>query len=123
MTCPVCAAPALPLDGRCVFCRCQLAAGDPQGIPDRLLEYLAGRLPTARPRRAFLGWGGVTRLEVRAAGRRFVARRRRRRLVLEPPAPLAEWVDELLAAVSVEAAADHGLRAALSRAGWAFRPR
>lgn len=119
MTCDVCGAPALPTAGVCAFCRSPLTGEtDTSG----LLEYLAGRLPTAKIRRqGLLGRGAVIDLRVRAAGRQYRSRLRQGQLEVEPEGAPAEWVERLLTDLSQDAAADARLRSAVTRAGWALR--
>jgi len=120
MSCTVCAAPALPVDGACVFCRSPLSEEpDPTG----LLDYLAARLPQAETRRAgLLRRGRVSRWRLFVAERPFGGRLRRGGLLeLEPDLAEGVWVEELLAALSRRAAADAGLRQQVSRSGWALR--
>jgi hypothetical protein len=120
MSCTVCSAPDLPVDGACVFCHAPLETGpDPEG----LLDYLTAHLPRARVRRGLLGRGPVRALELGVAGRRFRGRLRKEALVLDPPLAPAEWCDQLLGALRFEAAGDHDLRQALTRSGWDFAPR
>jgi hypothetical protein len=120
MSCEVCAAPALPVDGRCVFCHSPLDAAEP--APAGLLDYLATRVPGAAVRRAgLLRRGRVTRFEVSAGGRRFRAGVTRTGLALTPQLPVAEWVDALLRQLSRVATRDVEVRARVSRAGWAPR--
>ena len=118
-TCEVCGAPALPLDHACVFCRSPLDLGDdPQG----LLDYLAARIPTAQAGRGgMLRQGPVRELQVRAGRIEYRARWRRDGLELHPEAEPAVWVDHLVAGLTADAAGDLERRAALSRAGWAWR--
>ncbi len=118
MRCQVCGAPALPRGGACVFCRSPLADGR---APADLLDYLAERIPGAAARRGLFRRGPVRELVVQAGGERFRARLRRGRFRLEPPLAEAEWVERLLQGLAADASADHDLRSALSRAGWALR--
>ena len=121
MTCLVCGAPALPLEGACVFCHAPVEATEPD--PTGLLDYLAERLPGARAGRGPLRRGPVRSLRVSAGGRRFRARLGARGLELEPQAAPVEWCEQLMSALRFEAAGDHDLRRALSRSGWDFAPR
>jgi hypothetical protein len=117
--CRVCSAPALPLEGACVFCRSPL---DGKRAADAdLLEYLGEKVETARIDRGLFRRGGVRKLEVEAGGERFSARLRSDELALRPELGLDLWVDRLLAGLSRDAASDAGLRAAMTRAGWRLR--
>lgn len=118
MNCPVCSAPALPIDGACVFCHAPMA--DPQN-PDELLEYLAEHIPLARAKRGHLNRGPVTELAIEAHGRTFRARVKDGALELAPAVDLPAWVDLLLTRLSDAATADHDLRRAVLRSGWALR--
>lgn len=115
MSCHVCAAPALPLEGVCVFCRSPLL-----GAPEThsLLDYLAARLPAAAARRAGLFRRGPV-VELRYEG--FRARVRRDGLQLTPQTSPTEWSDRLLRDLSRRAAGDPDVRRAMTRAGWALR--
>ena len=119
MICEVCSAPALPLEGACVFCRSPL---DGERASDsRLLDYLGERVTSARVRRGLLGRGPVRRFDVEAGGERFSARLRSERVELRPDLDLELWVDRLLAGLTRDAAADAGLRSAMTRSGWRLR--
>jgi hypothetical protein len=117
--CQVCSAPALRLDGACVFCRSPLADG-PAADAD-VVAYLAERLPAARVRRGLLGCGPVRRFEVEAGGEAFSARLWSDRAALRPELELMLWADRLLAALSRDAAADRDLRTTMTRSGWRLR--
>jgi hypothetical protein len=117
--CEVCSAPAVPLDGACVFCRSPLDDG--RANASDLLDYVGERVSPARVRRGLFGRGPVRRFEVEAGGERFGARLRSAELTLRPDLELPLWVDRLLAALSRDAAADAGLRSAMTRAGWRLR--
>lgn len=118
LNCPVCSAPALSIDGACVFCHAPMA--EPQN-PDELLEYLAEHIPIARAKRGHLNRGPITELAIEAHGRTFRARVKNDDLELAPPVDLAAWVDLLLTKLSDAAAADHDVRRAVLRSGWALR--
>jgi hypothetical protein len=118
MACTVCGAPPLPVGGRCVFCRSSLDEGADAG---GLLDYLAGRLPSADARRGVLGSGAVSDVRVVASGRSYRARLRRGALELEPAGEPAEWVERLLADLTLDAAGDRAVRSALAAAGWDWR--
>lgn len=120
MTCSVCGAPALPVDGACAFCQSPLAE---EGEGEGLLDYVAAHVPTARGRRGLIGRGPVTRLRVEAGGRRFSGRLRKGELELEPESDPRAWAHELVRALAADAAADHELRRALTRSGWSLAPR
>lgn len=118
-SCEVCGAPPLPLDHSCVFCRSPLDRPDD---PAALLDYLAARIPTAQAGRSgMLRQGPVRELQVRAGRIEYRARWRRDGLELHPEAEPAVWVDHLVAGLTADAAGDLERRAALSRAGWAWR--
>jgi hypothetical protein len=117
--CPVCGAPALLHTGACVFCR---TPGDGNGDPVELLRYLATRLPGVKVRRAPLGIGGVRGLRVVVGELEYRARRRKGGLELSPETEPVAWVDQLLSSLTEAAINELDVRAALSRAGWAWRP-
>jgi hypothetical protein len=118
LSCEVCGAPSLPLNGACAFCRSPLeTASDPAG----LLEYMAASLPTARTSRGWLGRSPLRELQVEAAGVRYSLGRRPGGLRLRPALPPAEWVDVLLRDLSKDAATNPQLRSQVTRAGWALR--
>jgi len=117
--CEVCSAPALPLEGACVFCRSPLEA-QTAGEAD-LLDYLAERVGPARVRRGLFGRGPVRRLELEAGGEKFSARLRSEQTTLRPDLELGLWVDRLLAGLSRDAASDPELRRAMTRSGWRLR--
>lgn len=119
MICEVCSAPALPLEGVCVFCRSPLEDG--RAGEDGLLDYLGERIARARVRRGLLGRGPVRRFDVEAGGEKFSARVRPEELALRPELELELWVDRLLAGLSRDAASDPDLRTAMTRAGWRLR--
>lgn len=119
MRCQVCAAPALPVGGACVFCHAPLPGGE---ASPGLLDYLAERLPGAAVKRSgMVGRGPVKQVTMAAAGEVFRARLRRGRLRLTTEMEAGAWVDRLLGRMTAQAAADGELRAAMSRAGWAHR--
>lgn len=118
MNCPVCSAPALPIDDACVFCHAPLSDRDE---PSELLDYLAERLPIAHAKRGHLNRGPVTEVSIDVDGRSFRARVKSDELEVAPAVELAAWVDLLLTKLSDAAAADHELRRAVLRSGWALR--
>ncbi len=118
MNCPVCSAPALPIDDACVFCHAPLVERDE---PDQLLDYLVERIPIAHAKRGHLNRGPITELSIDVDGRSFQARVKNEALELAPPVELAAWVDLLLMKLSEAAARDHALRRAVLRSGWALR--
>lgn len=118
MNCPVCSAPALPIDDACVFCHAPLTERDQ---PLELLDYLVERLPIAHAKRGHLNRGPVTEVAIDIDGRSFRARVKSDALELAPSVELAAWVDLLLTKLSDAAAADHDLRRAVLRSGWALR--
>jgi hypothetical protein len=119
MKCEICSAPALPLNGACVFCRSPLGSGSE---PPELLAYLADRVPTAVVRRSGLfRRGPIREFRVNAGGKIFRARARKRGVEFVPRLPAGEWTDRLLQALSTAAAGDVELRTRVSRSGWALR--
>ena len=122
MRCRVCGAPALPVDGACAFCQSPLDAhGEGVGEGEGLLDYVADHVPSARVRRGLLRRGPVRRLQVTAGGTRFTGRLRKDELELAPEADPTAWAYNLVRALAADAAADHELRHALARSGWALR--
>ena len=118
MNCAVCSAPALPLEGACVFCHAPLAGEEDTS---ELLDYLVERIPAAKVKRGHLNRGPITELVLDVAGRSFRARVRNEELDLVPPVHLTAWVDLLLTKLSDAAAEDPDLRRAVLRSGWALR--
>lgn len=118
MACPVCSAPAFPLDGACIFCHAPLRDQD---TPDELLEYLAEHVPGANVKRGHLNRGPITEAAFEVDGRTFRARWKKEELELEPPVELTAWVDLLLTRLSDSAMRDATLRRAVLRSGWALR--
>ena len=89
--------------------------------PSELLDYLVERLPIAHAKRGHLNRGPITEVSIDVNGRSFRARVRSEALELAPAVELAAWVDLLLTKLSDAAAADHELRRAVLRSGWARR--
>jgi hypothetical protein len=118
LNCSVCAAPALPLDGACVFCHSPLESEEDTA---ELLDYLVEKVPHARAKRGHLNRGPITEVVLEVAGRSFRARVRNGALDLAPPVQLNAWVDLLLTKLSDAAAEDPDLRRAVLRSGWALR--
>ena len=118
LTCAICGAPALPLDGICVFCHAPL---DEEAAPFELLDYLVERIPTAKVRRGHLNRGPISELSVDVGGRMFKARWEKESLEFQPPVMLTAWLDLLLSRLSDAAGADADLRRAVLRSGWALR--
>ena len=118
MTCPVCAAPAFPLDGACVFCHSPL---NEEAEPEEMLDYLVEVLPHAHVKRGAMNRGAISEAVFEVGGKTFRARWRKDDLELEPPVDMTAWLDLLLTRVSDTAAHDSGLRRAVLRAGWALR--
>ena len=118
VTCAVCAAPALPLDGICVFCHAPL---DKEDDPVELLDYLMERIPSAKVKRGHLNRGPITEVVVEVGGRMFRARWNKEELEFHPPVLLTAWLDLLLTRLSDAAGADADLRRAVLRSGWALR--
>ena len=118
MNCTVCQAPALPLDGGCVFCHAPLGDEDD---PIELLDYLAERIPIAKVKRGHMNRGPVTELSVDVGGKGLRAFWKKEALEVQPPVHLTAWVDLLLTRLSDAAAVDADLRRAYLRSGWALR--
>ena len=118
MSCAVCSAPALPLEGACVFCHAPISGEDDA---TDLLDYLVERIPVAKVKRGHLNRGPITELVLDIAGRSFRARVKNEQLELLPPVHLTAWVDLLLTKLSDAAAVDPDLRRAVLRSGWALR--
>ncbi|HEV2035769.1 MAG TPA: hypothetical protein VGU71_16510 [Candidatus Dormibacteraeota bacterium] len=118
MTCSVCAAPTLPLDGACVFCHAPMTGADD---PGELLDYLMERIPMAKAKRGHLNRGPITELVFDLGGRSFKVHWKKEVLEVEPPVHLTAWVDLLLTRLSDAAAIDADLRRAVLRSGWALR--
>ncbi len=114
----MCSAPALPLEGACVFCHAPIVGEDESG---QLLDYLVERIPVAKVKRGHLNRGPITELVLDIAGRSFRARVKNEELELLPPVHLIAWVDLLLTKLSDAAAVDPDLRRAVLRSGWALR--
>jgi hypothetical protein len=114
----VCSAPALPLEGACVFCHAPISGEDESG---QLLDYLVERIPVAKVKRGHLNRGPITELVLDIAGRSFRARVKNEELELLPPVHLIAWLDLLLTKLSDAAAVDPDLRRAVLRSGWALR--
>ena len=117
MNCPVCFAPALPIDDACVFCHAPLVDRD----GNALHEVVEERIPIAHVKRGHLNRGPITEVSIDVDGRSFHARVRNEALELAPAVDLAAWVDLLLMKLSEAAAGDHDLRRAVLRSGWALR--
>jgi len=116
LNCTICQAPALPLDGACVFCHSPIGADEDS---KELLDYLAEKIPIAKVKR---NRGRITDLTVETRGRSCRAYiNKRDALELEPPVHLTAWVDLLLNRLSDAAATDANLRRAYLRSGWALR--
>ena len=118
MNCAVCSAPALTLEGACVFCHAPITGEDDT---TELLDYLVERIPVAKVKRGHLNRGPITELVLDIAGRSFRARVKNEQLELLPPVHLTAWVDLLLTKLSDAAAVDPDLRRAVLRSGWALR--
>jgi len=115
LNCTVCQAPALSLDGTCVFCHAPINDEDD---PVELLDYLADRIPIAKVKRSR---GHISELSINVGGRSFKAYWKKEAFELEPPVHLTAWVDLLLTRLSDAAAVDADLRRAVLRSGWALR--
>jgi hypothetical protein len=118
LRCSVCSAPALALDGACVFCHAPISGEEDT---TELLDYLVERIPSAKAKRGHLNRGPITELVLDIAGRSFRARVKNEQLELVPPVHLTAWVDLLLTKLSDAAAVDPQLRRAVLRSGWALR--
>lgn len=118
VSCAVCAAPALPVDGRCVFCGSPLQErGDPAG----LLAYVASRLPGADVTRAgLLHRGPVQKVEFTLDGTDFRVQARSEALEFTPDASPERWAARVVRAVGEAAFDNADLRALLSRSGWSW---
>lgn len=119
MICPVCDAPAFPLDGACVFCHAPLAGEEADAA--QLLEYLVEHIASAHVKRGALHRGPLTEVSFDTGGKTFRARLRKEEWELEPPVSLTAWLDLLLTRLSDNAAHDASLRRSVLRAGWALR--
>jgi len=108
----------LSIDDACVFCHAPLVERDE---PRELLDYLVERIPIAHAKRGALNRGPITELSIDLGGRSFRARVKNESLEVAPPVELSAWVDLLLTKLSDVAAADHVLRRAVLRSGWALR--
>jgi hypothetical protein len=115
----VCAAPAFPLDGSCVFCHAPLEVEEDDRA--ELLNYLVEHIPSAHVKRGALNRGPLTEVAFEVHGRTFRARWRKEELELEPPVAMTAWLDLLLTRLSDGAAHDAALRRSVLRAGWALR--
>jgi len=118
LNCQVCQAPALPIDGSCVFCHAPMSDEEDAG---ELLDYLAEKIPIAKTKRPHRNRGPITELSVDVGGRVFRVARKKETLEVQPPVHLTAWVDLLLTRLSDAAAADADLRRAYLRSGWALR--
>lgn len=120
MNCAVCSAPALPLDGACVFCHAPMGGDEDTS---ELLDYLVEHIPIARAKHGHLNRGPITEVVIDVEGRTFRARAKEKEETLElmPPVRLNAWVDLLLTKLSDGAASDPDLRRAVLRSGWALR--
>ena len=117
-SCPVCSAPALPLDGACVFCHAQL---DVEQDTSELLDYLVQKIPNVKVKRGHLNRGPITELVIEVEGRSFRVRVKNEVLELVPPVHLTAWVDLLITKLSDAAAVNADMRRAVLRSGWALR--
>ncbi len=118
MNCTVCRAPALPIEGTCVFCHAPMNADEDSS---ELLDYLAEKIPIAKVKRPHRNRGPITELTVDVAGRIFRVYRLKDALEVQPPVHLTAWVDLLLTRLSDAAAVDADLRRSFLRSGWALR--
>ena len=118
VSCAICGAPALPLDGICVFCHVPL---DKEDEPIELLDYLVERIPIAKVKRGHLNRGPIVEVVFELGGRTLRARWNKEELEFHPPVLLTAWLDLLLSRLSDAAAGDADLRRAVLRSGWALR--
>lgn len=119
MSCEVCGAPSIPVKGACVFCRSPLAAAEEW---TGLLDYVASRLPAARATHGLVRRREVRSLKIEAGNNLYTGRvRGDGALELHPEKDPGPWVEGLLRDLTRDAAADRVLRAAITRAGWAWR--
>lgn len=118
VACPVCAAPALPVDGACVFCGSPLTQrSNLAGLPD----YVASRLPEAVVTRGgLLHRGPIQRVEVTLGETTFRLQLHGGWLVLSPDVPAEQWAGRMVRALGEAAVEDPELRGTLSRAGWVW---
>ncbi len=82
VSCAICGAPALPLDGICVFCHAPL---DKEDEPTELLDYLVERIPIAKVKRGHLNRGPITEVVFELGGRTLRARWNKEELEFHPP--------------------------------------
>jgi hypothetical protein len=116
LNCTICQAPALPLDGACVFCHSPIGTDEDS---EELLDYLAEKIPIAKVKR---NRGRITDLTVETRGQSCRAYfNKKEALELVPPVHLTAWVDLLLNRLSDAAATDGNIRRAYLRSGWALR--
>ena len=118
MSCTVCQAPSLPVDGTCVFCHAPISDEDE---PVALLDYLAERIPIAKVKRGHLNRGPITEVSFDVGGRTVRAYVKKEELGVDPPVRLTAWVALLLTRLSDAAAGDANLRRSFLRSGWALR--
>jgi hypothetical protein len=118
LSCTVCQAPSVPLDGTCVFCHAPISDEDDTV---ELLEYLAERIPIAKVKRGHMNRGPITEVIFDVGGRSFRVYMKKEVLAVDPPVHLTAWVDLLLTRLSDAAAIDADLRRAFLRSGWALR--
>lgn len=86
-----------------------------------LLDYLVERIPIAKAKRGHLNRGPITEVAIDLDGRSFRVRNKEGALEVTPPVTLSAWVDLLLTKLSDAASANHDLRRAVLRSGWALR--
>src|SRR5258708_23155926 len=82
MNCPVCSAPALPIDDACVFCHAPLVEQDE---PSELLDYLVERIPIAHVKRGHLTRGPITDISIDVDGSTFHALQKTSAIDQAPP--------------------------------------
>jgi hypothetical protein len=119
MHCRTCSAPALQLDGACIFCHSPLEGEEADAA--EVFEYLVEHVPSAHAKRGTLHRGPLTEVVFEVGGKTYRARWRKDELDLEPPVSLTAWIDLLLTRLSDSAAHDAAVRRSVLRAGWALR--
>lgn len=86
-----------------------------------LVDYLVERIPIAKVKRGHLNRGPITEVAFDVDGRSFRLRNKEGSLEVTPPVTVSAWVDLLLTKLSDAASANHELRRAVLRSGWALR--
>jgi hypothetical protein len=78
-----------------------------------LLDYLAERIPIARPKRGHINSGPITEVVIDVEGRSFRLRSKDGLLEFVPPVDLTGWVDLLLTKLSDAATVNPDVRRAV----------